>query len=57
MVRAHCIELPPHDRRGSTWAAVIAVLFAALAVFSFAVDQSLTLSDPGVSTPAGATGR
>lgn len=56
MVRAQFLELPPQDRRGTTRAAVIAILFAALAAFSFAVDQSLTLSDPWTKAPADAAG-
>lgn len=56
MVRAQFVELPALDRRGTTWAAVIAILFAALAAFSFAVDQSLTLADPGSAAIAGAAG-
>ena len=35
----------PHDDHGSAWAAIIAVLFAAVAAISFAVDQSVTLSN------------
>jgi hypothetical protein len=40
-------DLPPNeprDPRGVAWASVIAILFAALAAISFAVDQSVTLS-------------
>jgi hypothetical protein len=33
----------PRDR-GVLWASVIAILFAAVAAISFAVDQSVTLS-------------
>jgi hypothetical protein len=32
------------DPRGVAWASVIAILFAAVAAISFAVDQSVTLS-------------
>ena len=38
---------PPDVRRepgGVAWASVIAILFAAIATISFAVDQSVTLS-------------
>ena len=44
-----------HDH-GVAWAAVIAILFAAVAALSFAVDQSVTLSLP-TPPPAGGTGR
>ena len=39
--------VPPHRRGeevGVIWASVVAVLFAAVAALSFAVDQSVTLS-------------
>ena len=39
---------PPDARRdpsGVVWASVIAILFAAIATISFAVDQSVTLSN------------
>jgi len=39
-----------HDPRGVAWASVIAILFAAVAAISFAVDQSVTLS--GFPAPA-----
>jgi hypothetical protein len=41
-------DLPPDARRepsGVAWASVIAILFAAIATISFAVDQSVTLSN------------
>lgn len=48
-------ELPPERQRGrgaTAWAAVIAVLFVAVAVVSFAIDQTVTLSSPSAA-PAG----
>jgi hypothetical protein len=44
-----------HDH-GVAWASVIAILFAAVAALSFAVDQSVTLSLPA-PPPAAGTGR
>jgi len=38
---------PPEARRADSsiaWASVVAILFAAIAAISFAVDQSVTLS-------------
>ena len=34
----------PHGDHGVLWASVVAILFAAVAAISFAVDQSVTLS-------------
>ena len=34
-----------HPESGVTWALVIAILFAAVAAISFAVDQAVTLSN------------
>lgn len=34
----------PHQGRGVLWALLIAILFAAVAAISFAVDQTVTLS-------------
>jgi hypothetical protein len=34
----------PRAEHRSAWAAIVAVLFAAVAAISFAVDQSITLS-------------
>jgi hypothetical protein len=34
----------PRGDRGVLWASVVALLFAAVAAISFAVDQSVTLS-------------
>ena len=34
-----------HDRSGTALATVVAILFAAVAAISFAVDQSVTLSN------------
>jgi hypothetical protein len=45
-----------HDH-GVAWASVIAILFAAVAAVSFAVDQSVTLSSLPAPPPAGSTGR
>jgi hypothetical protein len=45
-----------HDH-GVAWASVVAILFAAVAAVSFAVDQSVTLSNPPAPPPAGGTGR
>ena len=51
----------PPDKRpddGSVvWASVVAILFAAVAAVSFAVDQSVTLSNLPAPPPAGSTGR
>jgi hypothetical protein len=50
---------PPDDRRnarGVAWASVIAILFAAIAAISFAVDQSVTLSSLHASPPADSPG-
>jgi len=44
-----------NDRRdpgGVVWASVIAILFAAIAAISFAVDQSVTLSSLAAPPPA-----
>lgn len=35
------------ERRGTTWAAAVAIVFAAIALASFAVDLSLGLCPPG----------
>ena len=45
------------DRSGVAWAAVVAVLFAAVAAISFAVDQSVTLSNLPAAPPARTAGR
>lgn len=52
--------LPPDGRRdpgGVGWATVIAVLFAAVAAASFAIDQSVTLSSLPAPPPADSAGR
>jgi hypothetical protein len=52
---ASSYDLPPDNRRdpgGIAWATVIAILFAAIAAISFAVDQNVTLS--GLPAPASA---
>ena len=36
---------------GAAWAAAVAILFAAIALASFAVDLSLTVSAPAVDLP------
>jgi hypothetical protein len=36
---------------GVAWASLVAILFAAVAAISFAVDQSVTLSDLSESLP------
>ena len=45
------------DPGGVAWASVIAILFAAVAAISFAVDQSVTLSSLPAPPPAGSAGR
>jgi hypothetical protein len=53
-------DLRPHGRRdqnGVAWASVIAILFAAVAAISFAVDQSVTLSSLPAAPPASSAGR
>ena len=45
---ASLYELPPNKHRDQgavAWALVIAILFALVAALSFAVDQSVTLSN------------
>jgi hypothetical protein len=52
-------DLPPDHRRnpgGIAWASVIAILFAAIAAISFAVDQSVTLSGLPASPPVDSQG-
>lgn len=50
---ASLYQLPPsqHDRSGTLWAAAIAILFAAVATLSFAIEQSVTLSSLPVAAP------
>lgn len=53
-------ELPPGRQRGrgaTAWAAVIAVLFAAVAAVSFAIDQTVTLSSPPAAPVASSARR
>jgi hypothetical protein len=47
-------DLPPGKERGHgvAWASVVAILFAAVAAISFAVDQSVTLSNLPAPSPA-----
>ena len=43
-----------HDDHGTAWAVAVAILFAAVAAVSFAVDQSVTLSNlPAPQTDSG----
>ena len=42
---------------GIAWASVIAILFAAIAAISFAVDQSVTLSNLAPAPPANSANR
>jgi hypothetical protein len=42
---------------GTAWALVIAVLFAVAAAISFAVDQSVTLSNPALAPQPQTTAR
>lgn len=47
-------QFPPqeqHDRAGTLWALAIAILFAAVAALSFAVEQSVSLSSLPVAPP------
>ena len=57
---ASLYDVPPEgDRRGPggvAWASVVAVLFAAIAAISFAVDQSVTLSSVPLPPPADRAG-
>jgi len=56
---ASLYDLPRGNRRdpaGVAWASVIAILFAAIAAISFAVDQNVTLSGLSTPTPADSTG-
>ena len=51
----------PFGRRrgdgGVAWASVLAILFAAVAAISFAVDQSVTLSDLPAPPPSPSANR
>ena len=47
----------PGEEGGAFWAATVAILFAAVAAISFAVDQSLTLSNLPAPPPASDIGR
>jgi hypothetical protein len=51
---ASCYGSPPDKERdhGVAWASVVAILFAAVAAISFAVDQSVTLSNLPAASPA-----
>jgi hypothetical protein len=55
------LSSPSKDKRsddyGVAWASVIAILFAAVAAISFAVDQSVTLSSLPAPPPAAGAGR
>jgi hypothetical protein len=48
-------KMHPHDRAGTAGAAVIAILFIAVAMLSFAVDQSVMLTNRPL--PARTAGR
>jgi hypothetical protein len=39
------------ERSGTAWAAAVAIVFAAIAFASFAVDLSLRVCPPGAETP------
>ena len=57
---ASLYDLPPdkgRDPRGVAWASVIAVLFAVVAVTSFAVDQNVTLSSLPAPPPLAGAGQ
>jgi hypothetical protein len=57
---ASLYDLPPDKQRdpgGVAWASVIAILFAAVAAISFAVEQNVTLSSLPAPPPAGSAGR
>jgi len=45
------------ESSSTTWAAIIAILFAVIAAVSFAVDQSIALSSLPAPPPAQAVGR
>ena len=54
----HFFHRGVHGESTSTaWAAIIAILFAVVAAISFAVDQSVTLSNPPAPPPAQGVGR
>jgi hypothetical protein len=56
---ASSYDLPPDRRRdpdGVARATVIAILFAAIAAISFAVDQNVTLSTLPAPAPVDGTG-
>lgn len=47
----------PQGDRGVLWASVVAILFAAVAAISFAVDQTVTLCASPGPQPTQSTGR
>jgi hypothetical protein len=48
----HFFHRGVHRESSSTaWAAIIAILFVLVAAISFAVDQSVTLSNPPAAPP------
>jgi hypothetical protein len=53
----HFFHRGAHGESSTTWAAIIAILFAVIAAVSFAVDQSVTLSSLPAPPPAQAVGR
>jgi hypothetical protein len=56
---ASLYDTPPDKGRdhGVAWASVVAILFAAVAAISFAVDQSVTLSNLPAPSPGGSADR
>ena len=57
---ASVYHVPPKqrgDHHGVAWATAVAILFAAVATISFAVEQSVTLSSPPAPPPAIGIGR
>jgi len=53
----HFFHRGARGESSTTWAAIIAILFAVIAAVSFAVDQSITLSSLPAPPPAQAVGR
>ena len=47
----------PNESSGTAWALLIAILFAVVAMISFAIDQSITLSNLPAPAPAHSAGR
>ncbi len=57
MSQAVSVRRRHDDHRATVWATAVALLFAAFAVISFALDQSVTLSSLPAPLPASDTGR